>query len=259
MSDSHSTQHPTGPRSVWPMFFGALVLIAIFWAAAWILRSGPSGATDEAEKAEVRRKNLEELTAANQEELESYGWVDREKGIVRLPIEQAMDLEMAKLNEQEPRAAYPVSTPPPAVPTPEAGEAPAGEPAPDAAISAPDAAAAPTSDPKPDAAATPTPEAAATTTPVPEVETAPAAEPQGTEAVSATPVPATQVVTDAASGAAPAATPTPEAEADAEEPASEAPGDSTDAAEQPDAQAVPTPPGADPRKSPEPTPTNEPS
>jgi hypothetical protein len=40
--------------------------------------------------AEQRR--TEPLNARKRRELSSYGWVDRERGIVRIPIEQAIDL-----------------------------------------------------------------------------------------------------------------------------------------------------------------------
>ena len=36
--------------------------------------------------------DLEELRAAKERELESYGWVDREKGVVHIPVEQAMTI-----------------------------------------------------------------------------------------------------------------------------------------------------------------------
>lgn len=36
--------------------------------------------------------DLEELRAAKEHELESYGWVDRQKGAVRIPVEQAMTI-----------------------------------------------------------------------------------------------------------------------------------------------------------------------
>jgi hypothetical protein len=38
------------------------------------------------------RSDLEELLAAEQKQLDSYGWVDKDKGIVRIPIERAMEL-----------------------------------------------------------------------------------------------------------------------------------------------------------------------
>jgi hypothetical protein len=38
------------------------------------------------------RANLEELRAAEQKVLENYGWVDKEKNVVRIPIERAMEI-----------------------------------------------------------------------------------------------------------------------------------------------------------------------
>jgi hypothetical protein len=40
--------------------------------------------------------DLEELHAKEQHELDSYGWVDRTHGIVRIPISRAMDLIMER-------------------------------------------------------------------------------------------------------------------------------------------------------------------
>ena len=49
-----------------------------------------------AERAAFRAKNLVELRAANAEALTTYGYVDQQRGIVRLPIEQAMKLTLAE-------------------------------------------------------------------------------------------------------------------------------------------------------------------
>ncbi len=113
-----STHHPESAetKSAWPMFIGALVMIGAFLVIALLLRGvAPSGATDDTEKAETRRTNLASLEETDHEELNTYGWVDREKGSVRLPIAEAMTAEIALLNQQEPRPAYPVATPAPAV------------------------------------------------------------------------------------------------------------------------------------------------
>jgi len=55
----------------------------------------PAPAVDEARKAE-RAKARAELTAAETEALNNVGWIDQTKGLVRLPIAEAM-----KLAEQE--------------------------------------------------------------------------------------------------------------------------------------------------------------
>lgn len=41
-------------------------------------------------------KDLEEKRRADEERLAGYGWVDREQGVVHIPIERAMDLVAAK-------------------------------------------------------------------------------------------------------------------------------------------------------------------
>lgn len=58
------------------------------------------------DRAAFRKKNLAELRAANAEALTTYGWVDQTKGIVRLPIDDAMKLsiELAK-NPEAARAS----------------------------------------------------------------------------------------------------------------------------------------------------------
>ena len=38
------------------------------------------------------QQDLEQLRRKQQELLNSYGWVDRDAGVVRIPIERAMDL-----------------------------------------------------------------------------------------------------------------------------------------------------------------------
>ncbi len=116
MSAPHSTE--TVPaKSAWPMFIGALIMISVFLVIALLLRvAAPSGATDEIERAEIRRTNLADLNEADQVELTTFGWVDREKGTVRIPIEAAMRKEIAALNSKEPRPAYPIATPVPQIP-----------------------------------------------------------------------------------------------------------------------------------------------
>ena len=48
------------------------------------------------DRAELRRKNLKELRAANAEVFNNpnYVWQDQTKGIVRIPISQAMELSI---------------------------------------------------------------------------------------------------------------------------------------------------------------------
>ena len=43
-------------------------------------------------RAKERADALRDLNAANVEALKTYGWVDQSKGIVRLPVDRAMEL-----------------------------------------------------------------------------------------------------------------------------------------------------------------------
>lgn len=73
----------------------AVAVILIFFlmpGAIWVMyhytRPGPIEEPHWTERA----KNLADLRAKNQEVLGTFGWVSRERGVVRLPIAQAMEL-----------------------------------------------------------------------------------------------------------------------------------------------------------------------
>ena len=108
----------------------AVVLLLLFGGATlWLTRwQGGDADPEEAQRAEFRVKTLAELRADNAKKLESYAWVDRANGSVRIPIAEAMKLVLADINKTQPRAAYPVATPGPTAtpaPSPSAFPAPA--------------------------------------------------------------------------------------------------------------------------------------
>ena len=45
-----------------------------------------------------RKQTLRESRAMQQEDATTYGWVDKSKGIVRIPIERAMELTVRNLS-----------------------------------------------------------------------------------------------------------------------------------------------------------------
>lgn len=47
------------------------------------------------------RGNLQKMREQENEILNSYGWVDRKAGIVRIPIDRAMDVAVGKLNRRK--------------------------------------------------------------------------------------------------------------------------------------------------------------
>ena len=109
------------------MIITGLVMILLFVGLAIFLvaQRGNIPTVDE-RTAQVRLKNLADLNAENQKILTQYRWVDKNKGVVGIPINRAMDLIVAQLQTIKPHPAGP-SNPPAA--------APAASPAPSPAVS----------------------------------------------------------------------------------------------------------------------------
>jgi len=91
-------------RSSWPTVVAVLAACLIFAALVWQMKkyTQPAPAVDQARKAE-RAKARAELTAAETEALNNAGWIDQTKGLVRLPIAEA--LKIAEREWQNPAQA----------------------------------------------------------------------------------------------------------------------------------------------------------
>ena len=110
------------------LFFGIFVLVLV--AAA------PHGNNYEAKRAEAREKKLNDARKAAAQELHSYAWVDKGKGIARIPIDRAMELTLRDLASKKPAPANPIETPAQA-PASGASPAPAVSPGPATAAGTP--------------------------------------------------------------------------------------------------------------------------
>jgi hypothetical protein len=106
-----------------------LVVLLLFVGLVWFVTyQRESIAAAEPGRTELRLKNLSDLNAENQKTLTSYRWIDKGKGIVGIPIERAMELEIADLASNRPHAAGPIALPAPS-PTASAAGSPAQKPA----------------------------------------------------------------------------------------------------------------------------------
>ena len=103
------------------LFFGIFVLV--------LVAATPHGNNYEAKRAEAREKKLHDARNAAAQELNSYAWVDKGKGIARIPIDRAMELTLRDLASKKPAPANPIEAPAP-TPAPAASPAPAVSPAP---------------------------------------------------------------------------------------------------------------------------------
>src|SRR5437764_7439226 len=107
-------------------WLGVVLLFAFFGLLALVvLKAAPRGTTFEKKRAEARAKKLEDAQKENLTALTTYGWVDKNKGVARIPINQAMGIMLVELADKKPKAAGPIAAASPsASPAPSAGASP---------------------------------------------------------------------------------------------------------------------------------------
>jgi hypothetical protein len=116
-------EHQHKPKKLTPMIVTGLVMLMLFGGLAILLTwQGQSIPDVEVVKAEVRLKNLADLTSDNERILTQYRWIDKSKGVVGIPIARAMELVLPELQAIKPHPAGAVN--PPAAPNPQAPPAP---------------------------------------------------------------------------------------------------------------------------------------
>ena len=197
---AHSIGYSRAPLSTWLgivclfVLFGIIVLAVI----------GPSSRTSdyEATRAKKRMERLKALQEENQKELTTYTWIDKNKGVARIPIDRAMELTVADLAQKKPAPAGPIATP--AAQTAPAGAAPAPAAPQGAAVSSSPAEAAAKAGPPSSGAAQPAQTAPAGASSAPPPGAAVASSPSSG---AASPSPATQPSPQAPTSPAPATTP----------------------------------------------------
>ena len=128
MSSSCETENKSCSKS-YSVTVAAVVVCLIFAALVWKTRQYTTPPVLGAERAAERAKALAELHAAEADALHNVGWVDQGKGIVRLPIAEAVKLAekqwqnpaqaRATLNDRVEKAFF---VPPPPPPPPSAFE-----------------------------------------------------------------------------------------------------------------------------------------
>jgi len=117
------------PLSTWA---GIVLLFALFGVIVLaVIGPAPRGSSYEETRAKKRVENLKTTQEEAAKALTTYGWIDKNKGIARVPIERAMELTVAELAQQKPAPAGPIATPEPQAAAAPASPAPAS-PAPGA-------------------------------------------------------------------------------------------------------------------------------
>ena len=153
------------PLSTW---LGVVLLFVLFGVIVLAI-IGPSsrGSDYEQTRAKKRMETLKTVREDAEKALNTYAWIDKNKGVVRIPINRAMELTIAQLAQQKPAPAGPIATPGPQATAVPASPASAGPPKPGAAQ--------PAASPSPAAAGSPSP--APQQSPPPSASPAPAKTP----------------------------------------------------------------------------------
>ncbi len=79
-------------RVLWPYAIGILGTFLILAGLAWAIHRYTQPPPLGEDRAAARAKALAEIRAVESESLAHPGWVDQKKGLVRLPIEEAMKM-----------------------------------------------------------------------------------------------------------------------------------------------------------------------
>src|SRR5512144_2957068 len=107
---AHSITYSRAPFSTW---LGIVCLFALFGLIVLAV-IGPSPRTSDYEEARAKKRmeRLKTLHEETQKELTTYAWVDKNKGVARIPIDRAMEITVADLAQKKPAPAGPIATPP---------------------------------------------------------------------------------------------------------------------------------------------------
>jgi hypothetical protein len=145
----HRTAYSPAPFSTW---LGIVCLFVVFGLIVLaVIGPSPRGSDYEQTRAQKRIERLKTLREETLKNLTTYAWVDKNKGVARIPIDRAMELTVAELAQKKPAPAGPIATP--AAQTSPTGASPAASTGPQGATGSP---------PPPAAAASPSPAPART-------------------------------------------------------------------------------------------------
>ena len=137
MADPESLRQITRSRAPLSTWLGVVLLLALFGVIVLaVIGPLPRGSDYEETRAKKRLENLKTLREDAEKALTTYAWVDKNKGLARIPISRAMELTVAELAQKKPAPAGPIATPP-AQASPAAAPNASGVPASPAPASSP--------------------------------------------------------------------------------------------------------------------------
>ena len=112
MAETQSTPSIAYSRAPFSTWLGIVCLFVLFGLIVLAV-IGPSPRTSDYEetRAKKRMEKLKTLREETQKDLTTYAWVDKNKGVARIPIDRAMEVTVADLAQKKPAPAGPIATP----------------------------------------------------------------------------------------------------------------------------------------------------
>ena len=112
MTDTQSARSIAYSRAPFSTWLGVVCLFVLFGLIVLAV-IGPSPRTSDYEetRAKKRMEKLKALHEETQKELTTYAWVDKNKGVARIPIDRAVEVTVAELAQKKPVPAGPIATP----------------------------------------------------------------------------------------------------------------------------------------------------
>src|SRR5215472_3933548 len=112
MADTQSARtiaYSHAPFSTW---LGIVFLFALFGLIVLaVIGPSPRSSDYEETRAKKRIERLKALHEETQKDLTTYAWIDKNKGVARIPIDRAMELTVVDLAQKKPAPAGPIATP----------------------------------------------------------------------------------------------------------------------------------------------------
>jgi hypothetical protein len=140
MADVESIRQVAQARTPFSAWLGVVLLFALFGVIVLaVIGPSPRGNDYEKKRAKAREEKLKTAREEDTKALTTYTWVDKGKGLARIPIDRAIELTVTELAQKKPTVAGPIAV----VEQPSAAAAGAAAPSP-----APTASAKPSGTPK---------------------------------------------------------------------------------------------------------------
>src|SRR5881398_2770577 len=112
MADTQSARRIAYTRAPFSTWLGIVCLFVLFGLIVLaVIGPSPRASDYEEARAKKRMEKLKTLHEESQKELTTYTWVDKNKGVARIPIDRAMQLTVADLAQKKPAPAGPIATP----------------------------------------------------------------------------------------------------------------------------------------------------